>query len=141
MIISIILEELYDKVSLFFRRNTFIIYQTIFLSENAIRFINTVKKIVHHYNQMVFHLFNIIVFSKTVSNRVAGTEITHFYSALVETVKIPRVKNPIMHNADTPDGIDSVPNVFHTIWQRKDAVITLLQNSPILFFSSGGNKN
>jgi len=141
MIISIILEELYDKVSLFFRRNTFIIYQTILLSEYAIRFKNAVKKSVRHYNQMVFHLFNIIVFSKTVRNGVAGTEITHFYSALVETVKIPRVKNPFMHNADTPDGIDSVPNVFNTIWQRKDAVITLLQNSPILFFSSGGNKN
>jgi hypothetical protein len=141
MEISIILEELYARVSLFFRHITLIISQTIHLSKNAISCKITVKKRVRHDNQTIYYLCNLTGFSKTVGNCKAGSEITNFYSALVETVTIPQVKNPSILIADTPGGIDVVPDFFRTTWQRKGGPITLLENSPILFFSSGGNRN
>jgi hypothetical protein len=153
MMIYKILQELYYRVSLSFRSKNYINYPTIFLSLYSILFKiiiilfnfnyntqknETVKKSVRHYYRMLSLLYNSIVFSNIVNNGVAGADITHFSTTLVETVKIPRVKIPFILIADTPEGIETVPNFVDTVWTRKDGIITVLQNSPIRFFSAGG---
>jgi hypothetical protein len=144
MEISIILQELYDTVSPFFRCNYCINNQTFFLYAYSGSFTIilvlldynyytlknfTVKKGVRHYHRISSLLLHPIVFSNIVSTGPLGADITHFSSALVETVKIPGVKNPF------------IPDAVYSVRKRKNGIITLLQNSPILFFSAGGSKN
>jgi len=140
MVIGIILQELYDTVSLFFRRNYYIKYQTFLYTHSFFfRIILvlfdynyhtlknlTLKKDVCHYHRISSLLFHPIGISNSVSTKATGANITYFSSDPVETVKIPKVKNPF------------IPDAAYLERKRKDGIITLLQNSPILFFSAGG---
>jgi hypothetical protein len=139
MVIGIILQELYDTVSLFFRRNYYVNYQTFLYTYSfCFRIILvlfdynyhslknlTVKKDVCHYHRISSFLFHLIGISNSVSTKATGANITYFSSAPVEMVKIPRVKNPF------------IPDAAYMERKRKDGIITLLQNSPILFFFCG----
>jgi len=152
MIIYIILQELYDKISPITRCNKYFKYQTFFLSVYSIPFkitlelfyhkYDTVKKNIRHYPRILSLLINPVVFSGIVSVRAAGADITPFSPVQADRVNFPKVCFLFIENAchrTKAAGVkNSAPNVANTVRTRKDTIITPLHNSPISFHSAGG---
>jgi hypothetical protein len=152
MIICIILQELYDKISPITRCNNYFNYQTFLLSVYSFPFkitlelfyhkYDTIKKSVRHYHRILSLLINPVVFSGIVRVRAAGADITPFSPVQADRVNFPKVCFPFIENAShrtEAAGVNnSAPNVADTVRTRKDGIITPLHNSPVSFHSAGG---